>query len=94
MSANRTRTRPRNTAQRYAKSKGYGSYNVEGRWDKLRRCALQVFGQFSRILKALSVHLVEASPAMSSIQEATLTGWTAGSLPHQVRITVLCFIQV
>ena len=47
--------------------------NVEG---VVLKKSLQVFGQFSRILKVLSVHLVEASPAMSRIQEATLTGRT------------------
>ena len=35
---------------------------------------MRVFGQFSHILEALSVHLVEASPALSRVQEATLTG--------------------
>jgi NADH dehydrogenase [ubiquinone] 1 alpha subcomplex assembly factor 7 len=35
---------------------------------------VRVFGQFSRILESLSVHLVEASPALSRVQEATLTG--------------------
>lgn len=40
---------------------------------------LRVFGQFRRVLDSLSVHLVEASPAMSRVQEATLTGYN--SLP-------------
>ena len=35
---------------------------------------LRVFGQFRRVCDSLSVHLVEASPAMSRVQEATLTG--------------------
>ena len=37
----------------------------------------QVFGHFSSILEALSVHLVEASPALSQVQETTLAGKTA-----------------
>ena len=40
----------------------------------LMRDMLRVFGQFSRILEALTVHLVEASPAMSHTQETTLMG--------------------
>ena len=40
----------------------------------LLRDMLRVFGQFKRILKCLSVQLVEASLAMSRIQEQTLTG--------------------
>ena len=35
---------------------------------------MRVFRQFNRILETLSVHLVEASPALSDVQEATITG--------------------
>ena len=41
---------------------------------------MQVFGQFSSILGALSVHLVEASPAMSRIQGAALTGMVQNTI--------------
>ena len=40
----------------------------------LTKDILRVFGQFRRVLDSLSVHLVEASPTMSHLQEKTLTG--------------------
>lgn len=39
----------------------------------LMKDILRVFGQFRRVMESFSVHLVEASPAMSNIQEDTLT---------------------
>ena len=35
---------------------------------------LEVFGQFEAIQSALSLHLVEASPALSTVQQRTLKG--------------------
>ena len=35
---------------------------------------LKVFGQFEAIQSALSLHLVEASPALSTVQQQTLKG--------------------
>jgi NADH dehydrogenase [ubiquinone] 1 alpha subcomplex assembly factor 7 len=40
----------------------------------LTKDILRAFGQFRRVLDSLSVHLVEASPTMSHLQEKTLTG--------------------
>lgn len=36
----------------------------------------QVFTQFSEIIPALSIHLVEASPALSKLQMSQLSGET------------------
>ena len=38
---------------------------------------LQVFAQFESFLKAVSLHLVEASPHLSTLQEDTLRGQLA-----------------
>ena len=38
---------------------------------------LQVFAQFQSFLKAVSFHLVEASPHLSTLQEHTLRGQLA-----------------
>ena len=50
----------------------------------LLRDVLRVFGQFRHMLDSLSVHLVEASPAMSRVQEATLTGHTKSAPPPPI----------